>query len=212
MSRASDPSRRLRESAARALGLELDAAEVDRLARFVALLATWSHKMNLVSYQTTDELVDRHVVDSLAAAAALRSSRRIVDFGSGAGLPGIPLAIVLADSVVHLVEARRRRATFLRAVVRELRIANLVVEDGRGEARAASLRALHPDAVVSRAVPAADLLAFAEEVLSPGGRLLWMRKASRADQPVPGPFDTAAPIAYELPGGARHEVSIFVRR
>ncbi|HKC49828.1 MAG TPA: 16S rRNA (guanine(527)-N(7))-methyltransferase RsmG, partial [Myxococcota bacterium] len=93
----------------------LDAA----LAAFSDELARWGARMNLVG-STNSDAIRRHVEDSLAAAAHLPPEVAVVDLGSGAGFPGIPLAIARPDLRLTLVEIRERRVAFLRHVAREL--------------------------------------------------------------------------------------------
>lgn len=97
-------------------------AAMDRLTRYVALLRTWQKAKNLVGPGTLDHVWTRHVADSAAVLDAAPEARRWVDLGSGAGFPGIVVAILLADvpgAHVHLVESNGRKAAFLRAAIRE---------------------------------------------------------------------------------------------
>jgi 16S rRNA (guanine527-N7)-methyltransferase len=94
--------------------------EVD-LAAFAAELARWGARMNLVG-STEPAALKRHFADSLAAAEALPASVRVVDLGSGAGFPGMPIALARRDLRLTLVEVREKRLAFLRHAVRELRL------------------------------------------------------------------------------------------
>jgi 16S rRNA (guanine527-N7)-methyltransferase len=89
------------------------------LERFVVELQRWGARMNLVGSTARDEIA-RHVEDSLAAAPLLPQNARVVDLGSGAGFPGLPIALARPDLTVVLVEIREKRVAFLRHVVREL--------------------------------------------------------------------------------------------
>jgi 16S rRNA (guanine527-N7)-methyltransferase len=91
-----------------------------RLTRYAELLERWSERHNLVSFSSREELVGRHIVDALAAAPLLRGSGRLIDVGSGAGLPGVPLLAVRPGWGGVLLEPRQKRWAFLRTVVREL--------------------------------------------------------------------------------------------
>lgn len=93
----------------------LDAA----LAVFAAELARWGARMNLVG-STEPAAIARHIRDSLGAAAHLPAGARVVDLGSGAGFPGVPLGLARPDLRITLVEVREKRVAFLRHVVREL--------------------------------------------------------------------------------------------
>ena len=96
------------------------AAQATRLARYAELVERWSARHNLVSFANRRELVDRHIVDALAGAEALGGSGVLLDVGSGAGLPGVPLLVVRPGWRGVLLEPRQKRWAFLKVVVREL--------------------------------------------------------------------------------------------
>jgi 16S rRNA (guanine527-N7)-methyltransferase len=141
------------------------------LGRFLDEVRRWGRRVNLVG-STASEALKVHVEDSLAAAAALPASARVVDLGSGAGFPGIPIVISRPDLQVVLVEIRERRANFLRHVVRTLSLQCEVwrrpVDDAaEPDFDAVLVRALAPP---ERAVPVAQRWA------RPGGEVwLWTR-------------------------------------
>ncbi|MEO6025451.1 MAG: 16S rRNA (guanine(527)-N(7))-methyltransferase RsmG [Candidatus Binatia bacterium] len=146
-----------------------------KLSQYADLLDLWSPKVNLLSCGSALELVDRHLLDSLAVAAVLPESGSIVDLGSGAGFPGIPLAILRPDQSFVLVEVRRRRATFLREVRRTLGLGNVEILEQRAETPPTA-NAKSAEAVVTRAVWSDEsLLEIAARWLSGTGRLFWMR-------------------------------------
>ncbi|MEW6750935.1 MAG: 16S rRNA (guanine(527)-N(7))-methyltransferase RsmG [Candidatus Latescibacterota bacterium] len=122
------------------------------LRRYIILLHVWSGRMSLVSQQDRDRLGTRHLLPSLAWLPLVASlpRGRILDLGSGAGLPGLPLAVALPDSRVYLIESRRRRASFLREVVRRLGLRTISIIHGRAEDWSGPDGGV--DLVVSRAV------------------------------------------------------------
>jgi 16S rRNA (guanine527-N7)-methyltransferase len=151
----------------------------DRLVRYAELLERWSGRHNLVRYATRSELVERHIVDSLAGREALPERGTMVDVGSGAGLPGVPLLAAMPGWSGLLVEPRQKRWAFLRTVIRELDL------QARAErARYQDLGGDHGgfDAVVVRAVGGYDaLLRWARGRLSPGGQvLIWSTSSELA--------------------------------
>lgn len=94
----------------------------ERLARYVALLRHWQRTQNLVAAGTLDEVWARHIADSAQLLVLAPGARRILDLGSGAGFPGLVLAILISDrpqGEVHLVESNGKKAAFLRAAARE---------------------------------------------------------------------------------------------
>ncbi|MCG6949290.1 MAG: 16S rRNA (guanine(527)-N(7))-methyltransferase RsmG [Acidobacteria bacterium] len=149
-----------------------------RLVRFAELIEKWSSTHNLVRYANRRELVNRHIVDSLAAAPALAGRHQLLDVGSGAGLPGIPLLVVVPALSGILLEPRQKRWAFLRTVVRELGLEAEVLR-----ARYEALDNCGPfDAITARAVgdvPA--LLKWASAKLLPGGEVLLWTTADRIE-------------------------------
>jgi 16S rRNA (guanine527-N7)-methyltransferase len=118
------------------LALELPNEAHERLLRYVALLAKWNRTYNLTAVRDPLEMVHAHLLDSLAVLPHLPidASARLADVASGAGLPGIPLALARPRWHVALVEANQKKAAFLRQAAIELRLANVEVHEGRVEA------------------------------------------------------------------------------
>lgn len=165
-------------SAADVFGERLDLAE-----RYADLLATAGVERGLIGPREVDRIWDRHILNSAAVGELLASGERVVDIGSGAGLPGVPLAIARPDLSVALVEPMLRRTDFLTEVVHTLGLPVAVVR-GRAEEPAVRVEAGNADAVVSRAV--ADLAKLARwslPLLRTGGRMLAL-KGERAEAEV----------------------------
>lgn len=128
---------RLIEGAA-ALGLTLQAAQIDALMRYARLLGVWGKVFNLSAVLDPKAMISHHLLDSLAAVPALdRWSHgrelRLLDVGSGAGLPGVPLAIARPDWSITTIDATAKKAAFVRQVAGELGLANLSALHGRVE-------------------------------------------------------------------------------
>lgn len=122
------PPLALREAADFILGRPMTDREVDLSCKFLNLLIKWQKVHRLVGSGDREWIVENLILDSLLFAKILPSaSRAILDLGSGAGIPGIPLAIVLEGTAVMLVESRQRRASFLAAAIRELGLENASV-------------------------------------------------------------------------------------
>lgn len=121
---------------ARHFGLELSQDDLSRFSLYVEELQLWSEVTNLVSQTDTDTIIRKHLLDSLAVASLLPSVGRLLDLGSGAGFPGLVLAIVQPDREIVLIETRRKRVSFLKEVARKAKIPNLKVYEGRAEALA----------------------------------------------------------------------------
>lgn len=160
----------------RAHGLAPGPGVPERLARYLALLGQWNRVHNLTGARDPEDLVERHLVESLALTAYLRGPN-LADVGSGGGLPGIPLAIANPALEFVLIESRRKRASFLRQVKLELELANVEVRHARAETLE-----LPPFAtVLARAVASpAALLALVRPMLALGGRLVLLTSRARA--------------------------------
>jgi 16S rRNA (guanine527-N7)-methyltransferase len=165
--------RALAHDRARVLALNPDSVSREtwtRLDRFVALLLDRQQTMNLVAASTLPQLWTRHIADSLQLLALAPAARRWIDFGSGAGFPGLVIACALADtpaSAVHLVESTRKKAAFLAEVARELSLP-VTVHAERIEDFATANRVSF-DVVTARAVaPLSKLLGYAIPLLKRG--------------------------------------------
>lgn len=198
-------------AAARSLGVDLDEVALVRLERFLEELERWNARSNLVGEHDRRSLIDRHIVDSLAAAPLLRglgTELHVADLGSGAGLPGIPLAIAAQPREMVLVEPRRKRASFLRAIRRLLDPLPLSIFEGCAEDLEPSAGGGF-DAVVSRAALSDDaLLAAARPLLRDRGLLIAYRgsAAALAGSPAlanPRGYGPATVQCYGLPDAPR---------
>jgi 16S rRNA (guanine527-N7)-methyltransferase len=156
-------------------GLGLPAGAVDQLAGYLALLAKWNRTYNLTAIHEPERMVTHHVLDSLAVLPHLPSaaSLRLLDVGSGGGVPGIPLAIARPGWQVTMIDSNHKKCTFIRQAAIELALANVTVVTARVE----EFRPDAPfDVVISRAF--SDLATFAQTSarhLAPGGRLFAMK-------------------------------------
>jgi 16S rRNA (guanine527-N7)-methyltransferase len=112
-------------------GRGLSPAESARLEAFWRLLLVWNARINLTGARDRDELVGEHLGDALAMASLVPEGSRVVDVGSGGGLPAIPCALLRSDLKMTLVEPRHKRAAFLRTAVREAPLPGLTVVAGR---------------------------------------------------------------------------------
>jgi 16S rRNA (guanine527-N7)-methyltransferase len=175
-------------------GIALSEPQTAALARFVDLLMRWNRVHNLTGLRALGDIVDRHLVESLALRPLLAGDR-IADLGTGAGLPGIPLAIAEPRRAFTLIESRAKRVHFLRHVTSELGLANVVVAHCRAE----HLRPEHPFAtVLARAVaPPAELLDICRSLTAPGSILLLLTAARLGEE-----FRGLAPdfVARAFPG------------
>ncbi len=164
-------------AAAKVFGRHLDDA-----VRYAEILAGAGVERGLIGPREADRLWDRHLLNSAALGELLGPGEQIADIGSGAGLPGIPLALARPDLRVTLIEPLLRRSEFLQEVVAELGL-DVTVVRGRAEEQAVRQRVGEMDAVVSRAVASLDKLAkWSMPLLRPGGRMLALKGQRATDE------------------------------
>lgn len=191
------------------LGLPLDAEQQERLLAYLALLVKWNQAYNLTAIRHPLEMVTKHLLDSLAVLPHLHGAR-VLDVGSGAGLPGIPLAIAAPAREFTLLDSNGKKTRFLLQAKGELRLSNLSVVHSRLEQyRPGQLF----DTVTARAFASlADMVAGTAHLLAPGGSLLAMKGEYPQDEldALPPGFAVREIIALTVPGleAQRHLVRI----
>jgi len=174
-----------------ALRLELSAAQRTALLAYVALLVKWNKAFNLTAVRDPAQMVTRHLLDSLAVLPHLHGGR-IIDIGSGAGLPGIPLAIAAPERQFTLLDSNGKKTRFMTQACVEVGVGNATVVNSRVED-------FRPDGlfdtVTARAfAPLASIVAQTRHLLAPAGCVLAMKGAVAAEE------------LAELPTGERVEV------
>lgn len=204
---ARDPLRQLLTDGATRLGLDLAEATVERLLDYIDLLVRWNRAYNLSAVRDPREMIPRHLLDSLAIVPWV-AGERLADVGSGAGLPGLPLAILAPQRQVLLIDANGKKARFLRAAIRDLGLRNARVAESRVE----DVRETF-DCVTARAFATlAEMLGGGGQLLAPAGRWLAMKGRFPQDEidAVPAGFRIEAVHALEVPGleAERHLVVI----
>src|SRR5439155_16074249 len=153
-----------------------------RAVEYAELLARHGVERGLIGPREVERLWERHLLNSAVIAQVLPCSARVVDLGSGAGLPGVPLAIVRPDLRVTLLESMARRVEWLEHITGALGL-DVAVVRGRAEEPAIRRRVGGADAVVARAVaPLAKLCEWGLPLLRDGGSLVAMKGATAADE------------------------------
>ncbi|MGE0625108.1 MAG: 16S rRNA (guanine(527)-N(7))-methyltransferase RsmG [Pseudomonadales bacterium] len=213
---------------ARRMGVDLDEARWRTLDRYVELLCRWNAHFNLISRRDVDRIRSRHVLDSLSiqpilAALPFRGARRrALDVGTGAGFPGLPLAVADPSTDWLLVDRNARKVRFLELVVSELDLDNVTVRCLDLDGTPPGDLVAWADVIVSRAVEApAALIERARAMLAEGGTFVLMTGAAgsagaRADDALAGAMPEGFRIVevkgVRIPGLDRlHEVTIIRR-
>ncbi len=165
------PAERL-QSGLVALNLPLSETVQEQLLHYVQMLIKWNRVYNLTSVRKPDDIIIRHILDSLTVVPYLQG-QRVLDVGTGAGLPGIPLAFACPDTQFVLLDSNNKKIRFVRQALGELELPNVSAEQMRVEDyRPAELF----DVVISRAYSSlGEMYAQAGRLLKPGGRLLAMK-------------------------------------
>ena len=185
------------DSGLASLGFEPRPEICARLAEFVEILAKWNRTYNLTAVRETGEMVSRHVLDSLAAAPFL-TGPRVADVGTGAGLPGIPLALLETGLSFTLIDSSGKRMRFVRHVVGRLGLGNVDIFHGRVQDY--SGRAGF-DTVISRAYSTiGDFVRDAGHLCGPRGRMLAMKGKIREKEMG------SLPVGWQLSGCHRLDV------
>jgi 16S rRNA (guanine527-N7)-methyltransferase len=160
--------------------LSISREHIDKLAAYIEMIREASKKMNLVSKNDLPNLVERHILDSLTALIIFEFpvGLRVADLGSGAGFPGIPIAIARPDIKMELIESRRLKALFLKSVVESLDLTNVSVIHDRWENQSDTY-----DIILARAVYSEkDLRKIALPRLKENGVLLYYEKLGNIKQ------------------------------
>lgn len=194
------PETALREGARSILGRPLTPSEVSGFLKYLDILVKWQRVQRLVGSSEPRWIVDNLLLDSLLFLQVLPAPLgRLMDLGAGAGLPGIPLGIVLPGTAVTLVESKQKRASFLSAAVRDLGLETARVINSRAEDLPSELDGSFDAVVLRCAGPLADLMPVARRFLVPGGTVV----ASGPPKPQPLSEGTWTNVLGPGPRGTR---------
>lgn len=186
------------------LGLDLSAGERGKLAAYLSELLAWNESTNLFGRLSREELA-RHALESTLGAPVFEPGDRLVDIGSGGGLPGIPLAI--AGLEVTLLEPRERRSAFLRHVLRAVPglKASVLVD------RVEKLSASRFDAATVRAVGNLGALIGRGDFLEKDGKLvIWTADPDKNEKDLESAFRLERVVP--VPGASRRKIAVFRKR
>mgnify|MGYP003465541359 FL=1 len=196
---AGDPLKARLVAGAQELGIALDAVQAAALMRLLTELREWNTRFNLTAIREPVDMVDKHLLDSLSIQPYLHG-RRIADIGTGAGFPGLPLAVVNPRRQFTLIEATGKKVQFVRHAIEALRIENVEIV----QARAETWRPLAPfDSVIARALgKLADFIRVAGHLCARDGRMLAMkgREPTAEIEALPPGWRVRAVHELKVPG------------
>ena len=200
--------RQLLEEGAHEFGVKLSEKQLHLFALFLEGLWSWNRRMNLTGISEKREMIIKLLLDPLVALPYLSSGGTVLDIGSGAGIPGLPLKIGRPEFEVHLLESKAKKVSFLRDMIRKLGLKGIEAYKGRAEKRADLPTLFHfYDIVTARALaPLKKTISICSPYLE-AGSLLVTFKGSRIDQEIEDSerlmeelnFRTSKIIPYNLP-------------
>jgi 16S rRNA (guanine527-N7)-methyltransferase len=204
------------QDAAAAIHVALDERALDLFNRYYLELILWNEKMNLISVHRPEEVLIKHFIDSLTPLPYIaRPEGSLLDIGAGGGFPGIPLKIALPALHVFLLEASRKKSSFLRHLIRQLPLAQTAVIHARAELAMTNDAYRHTfDTVISRAAfQLPELFTMGRFFLSPGGFLIAMKGPfSKEETGIFHDFDLRCIACHDISlpfDGGRRKIMIF---
>ena len=184
---------------ARTLGVALPPAACEKLLVYLSLVERWSRVYNLTAIREAEKMITHHLLDSLAVLPHI-SGPRVLDVGSGAGLPGIPLAIAAPELELTLIESSHKKASFLKQALIELGLDRVAVVNERVETyEPAGLY----DVVISRAFSdLGEFVHLAGRLCAPGGKLAAMKGVYPYEElaQLPAGYALGRAVRLKVPG------------
>ncbi len=162
---------------AQEIGYNLQEEQLEQFFTYKELLIEWNKKMNLTAIEQEEDIITKHFIDSLSIASYIPDTAKVIDIGTGAGFPGIPLKILKKDLSITLLDSLNKRITFLEEVIRNLSLENIQAVHARAEelAHKEEYREQY-DIAVSRAVaPMHTLLEYMLPYVKIGGKCICMK-------------------------------------
>lgn len=193
-----------------ALKLDLDAAQVDKLLDYLALLNKWNSVYNLTSVRDPMQMVTLHVLDTLAAVPAFAGAKNVLDVGAGGGLPGMVLAISRPDMKVSMIDTVHKKTAFLNQVKAELELSNVTVYTKQVQQLEVKTKF---DVITSRAfADLSDFVNWSGHLLQEGGQFIALKGTAPEEErerlPAPWAVQKLAPLAVPGLDAERHLVFI----
>lgn len=191
------------------MGIHVTSNQVEQLLIFLGMLIRWNERFNLTAVRSPLDMVRRHILDSVSVRDYL-SGQMIIDVGTGAGLPGIPLSIVCPDNSYYLLDSNQKRQIFVSQVIRELSLTHVYAVHS-------TVEAYQPEhkfsTILTRAfAPLPRILSSTQHLLAPNGHFLAMMGKATPDQlVVPNGYEVQRVVSLSVPGESaeRHVAIIY---
>ncbi len=196
-------SSQLLVSGVQRLNIRVDKTQLDNLLQYVQLLQKWNQAYNLTAIEDTDEIISKHILDSLSVTHHLYGNN-IIDVGSGAGLPGIPLAIGCQDKQFTLLDSNAKKTRFIQQVIIDLRLKNVQAVHQRVEDYSADCASKEEfTTLVSRAFAASDkLFTSCQQLLNylnADGQIIFMLGKQKHLEALPKRYNVEQIHSIEIP-------------
>lgn len=202
---------RLLIAGAKSFDLELSPLQTGAFTRYLSLLSFWNARLNLTAIREEELIVRHHFIDCLSVVPLLAGDGFLLDAGSGAGFPGIPIKLALPEKSVYLLEPRRKRANFLRHVARELKLTDIHVMENRIEDLSAETLPAMAETITRGFSDIPGFLSVSGRLLAAGGVSVLMHgpKGSTVLDEIRGRLagyglSEGRTIHFELPFGREH--------
>lgn len=197
------------------IGVPLSHEQLGLFQTYVRELQVWNSKTNLTSLTDPQEIIAKHFVDSLACSkgiAMFGNDVNILDIGSGAGFPGLPLKIAFPKINVTLLDPASKKIAFLRHMIGTLQMTNVKAIQKTLQAFAADL-ANHRtfSCVITRALSMSSIIPRCLELLTAEGRLILCRSRPFSEHEALGGFEVEGELSYDLPCGYGHRVLTILK-
>jgi 16S rRNA (guanine527-N7)-methyltransferase len=212
---------RLLTQGAESLGIALSSRQLDQFRTYLTLLDKWNQHINLTGIRSHRQIILKHFLDSLTPVPFLSEDKRLLDLGTGAGFPGLPIKIVHPNQPVTLIEASAKKVSFLKEATRQLKLGPVFIcQTYLGEDPHHLWETDLFDIVVSRAVgKTINLLTAADPYLRSGGKVLFMKGPngseemfSLKDQIEGRGFQIETPIVLASPLLDQERTLIFITK
>ena len=141
------------------INIDINNEQIEKFHKYMEMLVEWNERMNLTAITEPVDIIDKHFIDSITIEKYLKKGAKVIDVGTGAGFPGVPLGIIREDLNITLMDSLNKRITFLDEVIRVNKLLNIDTVHSRAEelSRDSDFRAKY-DVVTSRAVASLNVL------------------------------------------------------